>query len=535
MDRLLDTSTRQHLQPAESAPPSQRVPATASDATQRDLFRKIFEYSNDAIFILDPVNDRIRDANPRASQMLGYSAAEIRHLAISAAHPSEMPRLLAFTSRVQRDGSGWTDELTCLTKHGVQLAAEISASATTIDNQPCVIAMVRDIRERKAAQRARETVQVEMRARDRRARDEAEQALLHLRHQHELILNAAGDGIYGIDSQGRTTFANPAAIDMLGWTASEIIGKPAHDFHHHSKPDGSPYPHEECPIYAAFHDGKVHRCDDETFWHKDGRGIPVEYTSTPICEGDKIVGAVVVFRDITQRKTAESALRRLHDKERLAAVGEFAATIAHEVRSPLSTIGFALDYLDTVGQKASAQKRLELAASELERLQRLLNELLLFAKPQALRKRELDLDKLINDTLIGLQGNASTATRHIRYLPPSSASTVAADEDKLKQVLINLLSNACEATGPNGTVAISVLEPPGEAVAVIEIVNPGTISADILDRITEPFFTTKPHGSGLGLAIVKRILEAHGGTLSMRCDCGPRTVASVSLPARRSV
>ena len=132
-----------------------------------------------------------------------------------------------------------------------------------------------------------------------------------LQQQNELILDSAGEGLYGLDSEGKTTFVNPAAVQMLGWTSDELMGQPAHDVHHHTKADGSPYPHAGCPIYAALKDGEVHRVDDEVFWRKDGSSFPVEYTSTPIREHGRLVGAVVVFRDITERKEAEEALRRV--------------------------------------------------------------------------------------------------------------------------------------------------------------------------------------------------------------------------------
>ena len=144
------------------------------------------------------------------------------------------------------------------------------------------------------------------------ARDETER----LRRQNELILAAVGEGIYGLDSEGRTTFVNPAAAAMLGWDSEEIIGQSQHALIHHSKPDGSPYPREECPIYAAFKDGKVHRESDEVFWRKDGSSFPVEYVSTPIREGSMLVGAVVAFRDITRRKRAEEALRESEERYR---------------------------------------------------------------------------------------------------------------------------------------------------------------------------------------------------------------------------
>ena len=130
------------------------------------------------------------------------------------------------------------------------------------------------------------------------------------KRRNELLLNSAGEGIYGLDLDGRTTFANPAAVRMLGYALDEIIGQLQHALIHHSKPDGSPYPREECPIYAAFADGQVRHVDSEVFWRKDGTNFPIDYTSTPIRdENGAVQGAVVVFRDITERKQAEDALR----------------------------------------------------------------------------------------------------------------------------------------------------------------------------------------------------------------------------------
>ena len=130
----------------------------------------------------------------------------------------------------------------------------------------------------------------------------------------QLILESAGEGIYGLDADGATTFINPAAQEMTGFSAEEMIGKCQHKMVHHSRPDGSPYPQHECPIYSAFKKGQVYSVSDEVFWRKDGTPFPVEYTSTPIIKNGECLGAVVVFNDITQRKKDEEEINRLRKK-----------------------------------------------------------------------------------------------------------------------------------------------------------------------------------------------------------------------------
>jgi len=144
--------------------------------------------------------------------------------------------------------------------------------------------------------------------------EDARQALDRLKTEHHLILGAAGEGIYGLDCDGRTTFVNAAATKLMGWKEQDILGKLLHPIHHHSHPDGSHYPRDECPIYAALKDGEVHRVDNEVFWTVDGRAIPVEYTSTPIWHESKLKGAVVVFRDISQRRKMEQQRQDAHDE-----------------------------------------------------------------------------------------------------------------------------------------------------------------------------------------------------------------------------
>jgi len=134
---------------------------------------------------------------------------------------------------------------------------------------------------------------------------------------HSLILESAGEGVYGLDADGRLTFGNAAAERIVGWNTKRILGERSHEIHHHTYPDGRNYPREECPIYAALKDGQVHRVEDEVFWHSDGSAVPVEYTSTPIMKDGKPAGAVVIFRDISERKALEAQRREAFEEIQL--------------------------------------------------------------------------------------------------------------------------------------------------------------------------------------------------------------------------
>ena len=136
-----------------------------------------------------------------------------------------------------------------------------------------------------------------------------------------LTLDSAGDGIIGVDSEGRATFVNNAAERMLGFGDGELIGKPIHALIHHSRSDGSPYPADECPMRAAFTDGEVHRVDEEILWRKDGKGFQAGYTANPIRKDGIVIGAVIVFDDITERKRAEERVR--NSEQRLAQIIDF--------------------------------------------------------------------------------------------------------------------------------------------------------------------------------------------------------------------
>lgn len=146
--------------------------------------------------------------------------------------------------------------------------------------------------------------------RDISERVQAETDLERLRLQHEMILNSAGEGVFGLDLSGNVTFVNPAALSLSGYEKNELFGQNIHKILHYQKEDGSPYPEEECPIYRTLLDGRGRRVSDDIFWTKEGKPLPVEHVTSPIEENGRVVGAVGVFRDITERKRWEEDLQK---------------------------------------------------------------------------------------------------------------------------------------------------------------------------------------------------------------------------------
>ena len=271
-----------------------------------DFFEQIFLHCSDAMLVIDPALNKIVNANQQACNLLGYDINTLKNTLVSDLHTHELAALVVFTQSVIEHGHGWTDELSCKTSKEETIQVEYSASSFQHNEDTFLIVILRDKQKLKILQ---EESHANAYVRHGIAEwKRIENIFQEIEHENQLILKAAGEGIYGINSEGNTTFVNPAAERMLGWRAEELVGKNIHDIIHHSKPDGSVYKSHDCPILAAFMDGEVHTVDNEVFWCKDGNPIPVEYTSTPIKDHGKLVGAVVIFRDISDRKVAEANL-----------------------------------------------------------------------------------------------------------------------------------------------------------------------------------------------------------------------------------
>lgn len=242
----------------------------------------------------------------------------------------EVPDLLNDLNSVIRDGATLQDIPVCLPEPGLVTRGFLAAWPMQLDSGATGLCLAA-------------TCNTEL--------DQALDELRNLRSRQELILNAAGEGIYGLDSDGLTTFGNAATRDILGWDPEDVIGKQAHAIHHHSHADGSPYPREDCPIYTALRDGEVHHVESEVFWHVDGTAVPVEYTSTPILQDDRIEGAVVVFRDISERKAIEQ--QREAAFEEIKQLKEQLELERDYLRDEIKT---GSDYGEIIGHSAALQR-----------------------------------------------------------------------------------------------------------------------------------------------------------------------------------
>jgi len=223
---------------------------------------------------------------------------------------------------------------------------------------------------------------------------------------------------------------------------------------------------------------------------------------------------------------------RLAEHGRLAAIGEFASGIAHELRTPLTTLSMAVEYFNRLDLDEKATKRLDLARQEAARMKRLLEEILLYAKPVDLNLVPITVPQVLVQFIDDHQEELAAPRRQSIVLTRADTDAqIMADRDRLTQILLNLTQNACEAAPEGACIVWTVEDAPETGAVRLEVRNPGDpIPADRLDRLTEPFFSTKPSGTGLGLAIVCRLTLIHGGELSIDSDATQGTRVRILFP-----
>jgi PAS domain S-box-containing protein len=347
--------------------------------------------------------------------------------------------------------------------------------------------------------------------------------------RNELILKAAGEGIVGTDSEGVVTFINPAGKRLTGYGPGELTGRRLHETIHHTRPDGTPYPVAECPMHASLLDGAIHRCDHDVYWRKDGTSFPVEYTSTPIVDGASIRGAVVVFHDISERRTVQRAK------------DEFTSVVSHELRTPLTSIRGSLGLLESgvLGVLPErAERMIQIAVQNTDRLVRLINDILdlerLDADATRLREGPCDAAQLIGRAAEAMLPTAVIAD--VTLAVDAAPAAFDADADGVIQTLTNLIGNALKFSPPGGTVQISLQRRDGDLLFSVRDHGRGIPDAQ-LESIFGRFAqvdssdSRQSGGTGLGLAICRSIVEHHGGRIWATSVLGEGSTFSFTMPA----
>ncbi|MCY6490455.1 GAF domain-containing sensor histidine kinase [Leptolyngbya sp. GGD] len=415
----------------------------------------------------------------------------------------------------------------CFTENEVKLAELFAErAATAIDNyqlyqqqqqfnEMLEAEVMKRTLELRAAQSELLTANLELEQRVEQRTAELKQAEAKFR----AIVENANDIIFAITPDNVFSYVSPNVADVLGFQPSEMEGNLITSFIH---PDDI----QACigEIEQLLSTGQKQSGTEYRAPHKQGgwRWLTANIGLTQDTNGQPLI--VGVTRDISDRKQAEKAL------ERLAEIGELAAMIVHEVRNPLTTISMGLNTFKRLNLTGRFQEYLALALDEADRLQRLLNQILLYSKPQTLQRSQLALDQLITETLDTLKTIPAASEKYLKVDIASAPIQVLADQDKLKQVFINLIINAYEASNTGETVTVKLYTLRNHQ-ACIHIQNQGQpIPTESLPNLTKPFFTTKTAGTGLGLAIVKRIIEAHEGELSIESSATTGTIVQVLLP-----
>jgi len=398
------------------------------------------------------------------------------------------------------------------------------------------------------------------------------------------ILEAVGEGIFGVDDNGSTTFINPVGAKMLGWTPEEIIGRNHHQIAHHTKLDGRPYPAHECPIYSAFKDGEVHREDRELFWRADGSSFPVEYISTPLYKNGELKGAVVSFSDITERKTREKEQNmmeiQLRHAQKLESIGQLAAGIAHEINTPTQFVsdnarflhesfGDLGQFIEACNQLLQAAGNAPLSAEQLSRVKKLSEEIDLdylleeipkainqsqdglkriskivramkeFSHPGTEEKTPIDINVAIQSTIDVSRNEWKYHANMVTDLDPD-LPLVPCIPGEFNQIILNTIVNGAHAiadiAGDNpekmGSITIRTCREGDWAKVTVSDTGTG-IPESIRTRIFDPFFTTKEvgKGTGQGLAIVySAVVDKHDGRLDVESEIGKGTTFTIRLP-----
>jgi two-component system sensor histidine kinase HydH len=325
-------------------------------------------------------------------------------------------------------------------------------------------------------------------------------------------------GLVAMDRESRIIAFNQTAEFVLRKTAGEVIGQMA----------GDVLPEACRDLLRTLEVEKQIIAKEIDCFLTDGRTIPLEVIATVLEEEDGARGVVVLFRDITEIKQLK---KEIAQSQRLASLGSLAAGVAHEIRNPLSSIkGFATYFKERYRDNPDDSQTADIMVQEVDRLNRVIGQLLDYARPMTMNRRETAIQTVIQHALRMIESQAREKGVVIQTELQADVVAVLIDPDRIKQVFLNLYLNAIGAMEGGGILSVALLSMTDRRIR-IEVRDTGVgIDPKDLDRIFDPYFTTKSSGTGLGLAIVQKIIEAHRGEIQVASTPGLGTTVSVILP-----
>ncbi|SDF36347.1 PAS domain S-box-containing protein [Fontibacillus panacisegetis] len=474
-------------------------------------YRSLFEFNPASVYSVD-LEGKYTSLNSNLESLLGYSREELlgrKHLEMI--DPEDLHQMVVHFE-MAKQGKSQNFETTVICKGGSRLEMTVTNVPIVVDGQVVgVYGIISDITERK-----RYVEQIEK-----------------LSYLHSLILGSVSEGIYGLDSHGRTVFCNQAAATMLGYGISDLIGDSSHHLFHHTKIDGSAYPLEECPIILTVEDGIPRSMQEDVFWRRDGSSFLVEYSVNPMIEKNELIGAVVVFNDITGER---EIMRAKESAERAdQAKSEFLAMMSHEIRTPMNGIIGMIDLLLDTELDEDQRYYAEVISSSSNALLSILNEVLDFSKIEAgkmaLEYENFNLESCLTGAVDLFLPEAAKKSIQLQYeIANDVPSFITSDPSRLRQVLVNLIGNALKFTD-EGSIQVQVkqLTAYNEQSSLLEISITDTgigIPADKLHQLFQSFSQVHPimnrkyGGTGLGLSICKKIVEMMGGFIAVESTEG---------------
>ena len=343
-------------------------------------------------------------------------------------------------------------------------------------------------------------------------------ALREMRTYTQHVVESMADGLLAVDVQGYITTVNPQASRLLNRPASELEGRAFAEVFRQTPLALTPVLSRGLPIEER-----------EIEWTTTtGEVIPLAVSATPL-RGDQgeALGGVILVRDL---RTLKALQQRVERAERLAALGHLAAGVAHEIRNPLGAIRGLVQYFQATWKDHPEQRTyLDVVVREVDRLNRVVSDLVEFARPRELQREPHDLLQLVQHALTLMEADVRVKEIHIVRELDATLPPMWVDRDLLLQALLNLLLNAIEAMEPGGTLAVRLGRSPQGVELAIQDTGRG-IPAEHLGRLFDPFFTTKRGGTGLGLAIAHSVIQAHDGEIVAESTPGRGTTMTIRLP-----